>query len=484
MQKMIFIEPKAPNFHIFSQFQIPRLGSFILGALMKQRGWDVEIFVEETETINYEKIATADIVSISTITSTAPRAYAIADKVRNMGIPVIMGGPHVTFLPDEALRHADFVIRGEGEKALSLFIDSWESDKNFSPVPNLSYISNNGNVHNPQTAYTCDLDTLPFPDFSLLQGKIKKIAGKRIIPVQTSRGCPFDCSFCSVTGMFGKKYRYRSTGNIMRELRIYNSRKNFLFFYDDNFTANPKRAKELLRAMISEKLQFQWSTQVRVDIAKDTELVRLMKKAGCHTLFIGFESVNTSSLKEMKKKQTVPEMMNATKILRKNRIHIHGMFVYGFDHDDWQTVKETVKFAKKAKLTSTQFLILTPLPGSELYNTLNAENRIKFNDWSLYDTHHVVHEPEHFSLSELQYAQIYSHKKFYSIVEIIKKFLTGKWVALGIAHYARHLNKSWQRKNNTFIKVLELLSLRSKAILTIDYREKILLDEERMVLHT
>ena len=126
MQKMIFIEPKAPNFHIFSQFQIPRLGSFILGALMKQRGWDVEIFVEETDAINYEQLATADIVSISTITSTAPRAYAIADKVRSMGIPVIMGGPHVTFLPDEALNHADFIIRGEGEKALTLLLNKWE----------------------------------------------------------------------------------------------------------------------------------------------------------------------------------------------------------------------------------------------------------------------------------------------------------------------------------------------------------------------
>ncbi len=484
MQKMIFIEPKAPNFHIFSQFQIPRLGSFILGALMKQRGWEVEIVLEETETIHFEKIISADIVAISTITPTAPRAYAIADKVRNMGIPVIMGGPHVSFLPDEALQHADYVIRGEGEEALARFIDSWETDRNFSSVPSLSYKSNNSNIHNPQIAFTKDLDTLPFPDFSLLQGKVKKIAGKRIIPVQTSRGCPFDCSFCSVTGMFGKKYRYRSTEKIMKELRLYNSRKNFLFFYDDNFTANPKRTKELLKAMIREKLQFKWSTQARVDITKDIELVRLMKKAGCHTLFIGFESINPQSLKEMKKKQTVRDMMNAIKILRKNRIHIHGMFVYGFDNDNWQTVKETIKFAKKAKLTSTQFLILTPLPGSDLYNTLKAENRIKFDDWSLYDTHHVVFEPEHFSLSELQYAQIYSHKKFYSIIEIIKKCITGKWVALGLAHYARHLNKSWQRKNNIFIKVLELMSLRSKAILTIDYKEKILLDEEQMVLHS
>jgi len=395
-----------------------------------------------------------------------------------------MGGPHVTFLPDEALRHADYVIRGEGETALMMFIDSWETDQDFPRVPNLSYKSNNTNIHNPQTAHTKQLDTLPFPDFSLLQGKLKKMAGKRIIPMQTSRGCPFDCSFCSVTGMFGKKYRYRSTENIMQELRLYNSRENFLFFYDDNFTAHPARTKDLLKAMIKENLKFKWSTQVRVDIAKDIELVRLMKKAGCHTLFIGFESVNPDSLKEMKKKQTLREIIKAIKILRKNRIHIHGMFVYGFDSDNWQTVMETVNFAKKAKLTSTQFLLLTPLPGSELYNTLKSENRIKFDDWALYDTHHVVFVPRHFSLSELQYAQIFSHKNFYSWFEIIKKLALGKWVDLSLAYYARHLNISWQRENNTFIKVLELLSLKSKAILTIDYKEKILLEEERIALNS
>ena len=115
---------------------------------------------------------------------------------------------------------------------------------------------------------------------------------------------------------------------------------------------------------LKEKFKFKWSTQVRVDIAKDIELVRLMKKAGCHTLFIGFESVNPKSLREMKKKQTLQDIYKAIKILQKNRIHIHGMFVYGFDSDNWQTIRETVNFAKKAKLTSTQFLLLTPLPGT------------------------------------------------------------------------------------------------------------------------
>jgi hypothetical protein len=117
MPKIVFIEPQAPNLHIFSQFPLPRLGTLILGTMMKKRGWDVEVYVEDFRKIDFDAVASADLVGISTITSTAPRAYAIADRARAAGIPVLMGGPHVTYLTEEALEHADFVVRGEGEAA-------------------------------------------------------------------------------------------------------------------------------------------------------------------------------------------------------------------------------------------------------------------------------------------------------------------------------------------------------------------------------
>lgn len=476
MSKIVFIEPKAPNLHIYSKFVLPRLGCYILASLMKRRGWETKIIFEETHPIDFDQLKSADLVGISTITSTAPRAYKIADRIRQMGIPVIMGGPHVTFLAEEALEHADFVIRGEGENALSAFVDAWENDGDFSKVPNLSYKKNSKIFHNPMTKPVSNLDDIPFPDFEEYKNLKKGTAGHNIIPVITSRGCPFDCSFCSVTGMFGKKYRFRSTNNVIEELRNYNHPRNYIFFYDDNFTANPKRTKKLLEAMIREKFKFKWSTQVRADIAKDESLVRLMKKSGCHTLYIGFESVNPRSLKEMKKKQTVEDIARAVKVLRRNRIHVHGMFVYGFEEDDWKTVKQTVKFAKRWGLTSTQFLILTPLPGSELYKKIKKEGRILFNDWSLYDAHHVVFKPSKFSLFGLQWAQIFSHKKFYSLVEMVKKFIQGRWLDLGLAHYARKLNRMWRRRNKTFCKILDLLASRKKgekAKITIDYKQEI-----------
>jgi radical SAM superfamily enzyme YgiQ (UPF0313 family) len=279
--------------------------------------------------------------------------------------------------------------------------------------------------------------------------------------------------------MFGKKYRYRSNENIINELRQYNQKRNTIFFYDDNFTANRKRAKSLLLAMIEEKFKFKWSTQVRVDIARDEELVALMKQAGCHTLYIGFESINPNSLQAMKKNQTVGEIKQAIRLLKKYRIHIHGMFVFGFDDDDWHTVKETVRFAKKAGLTSTQFLILTPLPGCEFYERIAQENRLVFTDWNLFDAHHAVFQPKRLSLPDLQKAQIFCHHHFYSLGQSFKKLFQWKWVDIGLAHYARQLNRMWKKRNRMFLKTIELLKPKRGLNIRVDYQETVSLFQSK-----
>ncbi len=479
MSRIVFIEPRAPNLHIFSQYPLPRLGTLILGTMMKRRGFEVELYVEDFRKVDFDIVASADLVGISTITSTAPRAYAIADRVRAMGIPVIMGGPHVTYLADEALAHADFVVRGEGEAALGAFIDARERGGGYDKVPNLSYKDESGTiVHNPLAPRATDLDGIPFPDFSLLRPDAKGLKHMPSIPVLTSRGCPFDCSFCSVTGMFGRKYRFRSTKNIVEELRLYSGRRTMIFFYDDNFAADPKRTRELCEAIVREKLHIRWTTQVRADVTRDPDLVGLMKRSGCHTVYIGFESVNPDALEDMKKKQTVAEIAEAVRVFRRHRINIHGMFVLGFDQDDWRSVRKTVRFAKRARLTSTQFLILTPLPGSAFYDQISAQNRIRFHDWALYDAHHAVFQPARFSLPDLQKAQSFAHRKFYSLKQEARKILAGQWIGVAIAHYARKLDRAWKKRNKTFLKVIALLKPRpgSRARVSVDYQEDVTLE--------
>ncbi len=476
MPKIVLIEPQSPNLHIFSKFPSPRLGTVLLGTIMKQRGWEVELFVEDFRTLDFGVIGSADIVGISTITSTAPRAYAIAERARALAIPVLLGGPHVTFLPDEGLRHGDFVLRGEAEETLPAFLDAWRAGTDLAAIPGLSFRRNGDVVHNPKAVPPADLDALPFADFDLLKPDRRWRNKRMVLPVQTSRGCPFDCTFCSVTGMFGKAYRFRSTGHIIGELRRHKGREKYLFFYDDNFAAHKARTKELLEAMIREGFRFKWTTQVRADVARDPELVRLMKKAGCHTVCIGFESVNPKSLQESHKAQSVAELNQAVRIFRRHRIHIHGMFVFGFDQDDRGTVRETVDWARKSRLTSSQFLLLTPLPGSEFFRKVTEEERITFKDWSLYDAHHAVFRPRRFSLADLQKAQMWGHKRFYSFKEQIRNLFGGRWVALAINQYARNLNRTWRKKNRTYLKVLDLLRPRRGTRISVDYRQDVRLD--------
>ena len=423
----LFIEPTSTQLNIFSAFTLPRLGSFILAGLVNRRAsWRARVFIEGRRRFDLQawiaEHGRPDLVGISSVTTTAKRGYTVADECRSLGIPVIMGGPHVTFLPDEALAHAELVVRGEGERAMSALLDLWDggyvkaADASYAAVPNLSWQDSSGVVrHNPVAPWITDLDALPVPDFSLADGTAEcRLGGRTTVMVQTSRGCPFDCSFCSVTGMFGKKFRFRSVKSVLEEVRRYDRPGHFVFFCDDNFTANKRRARELVEAMIQEKFRFQWSTQVRTDVARDPELVRLMKRAGCHTVFIGFESVNPKSLAEMKKSQSLEDIKDAIRVVQQAGIHIHGMFVFGFEEDDWSTVEATVEFARRMKLTSAQLLILTPLPGSELYQRLGVEARITSKDWDLYDAHHVVFRPAGFTPFELQCAQVYGHTRLYA----------------------------------------------------------------------
>jgi len=457
--KILFIEPKNDHLHIYSRYELPRLGSILLATIMKKLGYEVKaLFAKTREALKIDFVP--DLAAISTITPTAQSAYEIGEGFRSRGIPVVYGGPHVTFYPEEALSHGDYCIMGEGERAMPALVEALNGKRTFEEVPGLVWRANGAIRRNPTAAPMDDLDSLPFPDFSLLDmGKRKKMGslyfGHSIVPMQTSRGCPFDCSFCSVTEMFGKRYRFRSTASIISELSQYDPKRHFIFFYDDNFAANSRRAKELLREMIALNLGFKWSTQVRADVARDPELLELMAKAGCATLYIGFESVDPESLLEMKKSQTVEEIRSAIADIRKYKIHIHGMFVFGFDTDTLEKTRATVKFAIKEKIDTTQFMILTPLPGSELHKKLRDEGRIVDEAWDTYDAHHVKFRPLHMSPWELQWSQIEAHSRFYSPLQVIKRLVRGRIGGFIIGVYANLLNKRWQREEKNYLALLQ-----------------------------
>jgi radical SAM superfamily enzyme YgiQ (UPF0313 family) len=466
IKKIIFIETSPPNVHVFSKVPLPRLGTILLGTKLKEAGYDVKSYVEELHDLDLKDVLSADAVGISTITSTSKRSYEIADMLRSVGMRVFMGGPHVTFMPDEALEHCDYVVRGEGDDNILDFVKALEANKGFEKIDGLSYRRDGKIFHNKTTSFCKNLDTLPIPDYTIVKG-LEVNAHKKfpITPIMTSRGCPYDCSFCSVTEMFGRKYRFRSKELVLEELRI--NKENggkWVFFYDDNFIANRKRTKELLSLMIEKKITPKWTAQVRVEVAKDPELLDLMKRSGCHTVYIGFESINPATLELYNKSQSVEDIENCIKILHDNGIRIHGMFVFGSDHDTVDTIRKTMLFAKKNELQSIQFLMLTPLPGTKLYFDLDKEKRIINKDWSLYDAHHVVFTPKHMTYYQIQTETMRATKEFYSLGQIFKA--VGKFDLFNIAVkiYGYKLTRQWFRTHKYFVEYTEKITSAGKVI--------------------
>jgi radical SAM superfamily enzyme YgiQ (UPF0313 family) len=450
-KNIYFIEPKSPGVHIFSRTPIPRLGTVLLATILKNRGYNTKVFIEDIASPDWSLLEDADIICISSITSTVPRAYQIAKMFSNKGIPVIMGGPHPTFMPEESLMYADYVVRGEGEETIVELIESLETGQPLDTIKGLSFKAGDNIRHNPNREFISDLDAAPIPDFSLVYNWTKV----RVIPIATSRGCPFACRFCSVIQMFGRRYRFKSINRVIEEIKSVASQKTHIFFVDDNFTANKERTKSLLRAIAENNIQIEWSAQTRTDIANDPELVRLMAETGCFTVYIGFESINPETLKLFDKRQSVEDINRCIKILKSHSINIHGMFVLGSDTDDIQTIRNTQRYAKELGIDSVQFLMLTPLPGTPVFNELQQQGRIIHTDWSKYDAHHAVFEPKLMTPFELHIETLKAMARFYSWKSILLNILNRRFFYSIIGLYGRRSVKKSISKGRRYIKNLK-----------------------------
>ncbi len=431
----------------------------LLGTILRDRGHQVTVFLEEWGPVDEGTVREADLVLISTITPTVPRAYALADRIRKVyGKPVVLGGPHVTFLPDEALEHADFVVRGEGEKTVVELVEALADGGGFEGIAGLSFWRKDEKIHNPPRREFTDLDELPVPDFALIPGVSPEKL--RIYPTMTSRGCPYGCIFCSVIAMFGRKYRYRSTELILEEISKIQAGQH-VFFYDDNFTANPERTKELLEGIIRQGFPGVWSSQVRIDIYRDREMLELMKRSRCAVVYIGLESVNPETLKAFRKGITFQEIEEGVRTFHRYGIRVHGMFVLGADTDTEETIRATLDFARKVRLDSAQFLILTPILGSKMFRQFEEAGRIFEYRWDFYDGHHIVFTPERLSPLRLQELSYELHRRFYSLREALRFLLKGDLYGAYLRYLGRRFVKRWWQENRDYFDYLSSLSTAS-----------------------
>ncbi len=367
-------------------------GPLILGHILKEAGHDVSVYEELYADVDFTKLFDADVLCLYTMTSNAPRAYEIADLFHKKSkARVLIGGMHVSVLPEEALQHADQVITGEGETVILDVVEGRNTDRI---------------VHAPCLK---NLDDAPFPDYSILKTRCD------CANVLSTRGCPFCCSFCTTSRMF-HPYRERSVDNVLDELRYYKKLGfKYMNFEDDNFTADKERTKEICRRMIAEGLVFRETFFFgRTDMANDDELLDLLQRAHLTRALVGVESLNQKSLDEVNKHQKISDIERCAAALARHKIRMISSIVLGIDTDTKEDIMHSVEFSKKINAYQLQPAVMTPFPGTAVYEQYEKENRMLTKKWSLFDMMNVTFLPKTMSPWELQKMFFKALKRFYT----------------------------------------------------------------------
>lgn len=391
--RVVLISPAAPSYLWRKKRAAFTLPPMVLPVLAAVTPADIEVRLVDEGVEDVDLNLDADIVGLSVMTPTAPRAYALADHFRSRGIKVVMGGVHPSCLPEEALQHCDSVVIGEGE----------------SQWPQVLKDTAQGELKKTyESSIPFSLWQLPAPRWDLLPAK------RYFIPrtVQVSRGCPMSCSFCSVSSFFGRSYRVRPVSHILEEIKAV-KRKLFVFV-DDNISGEPDLAKELFAAMIP--LKKRWVSQASLTIADDPELLDLAARSGCIGLLIGFESLSSEVLRSIGKQVNLRRQYEAAiSRIHRRGIHIQASFIFGFDGDTPEGIRATVQFVKENRLTGVNYCHLTPFPGTRLYSELAREGRILHRDWGKYDRQNIVFQPRHFTPEDLQDRIFWAYRRTYNL---------------------------------------------------------------------
>jgi radical SAM superfamily enzyme YgiQ (UPF0313 family) len=440
MNKLLLINPMGQRSGLLlSEFStFPPLGLAYVASVTPSN-WEVKIADENFGEFEFEE---ADMVGITAFTSNINRAYEIAQIYRKRKTKVIMGGIHVSMLPDEALRYADAVVVGEVEGVWERVIRDFENNslarKYVGPRVDLARfrIRPRRDLLNPNYLWHS---------------------------VQTSRGCPFNCNFCSVSKYLGKKYRERKSNDVLDELEEIKGK--YVAFLDDNLIGysaeSKKRALELFEGMAQQGLSKKWWIQASANVADDEQVIKLAAQAGCIYAFIGFETISEKTLKNMKKginlKIGVENYKKVVESLHKYGIGVYGGFILGSDYESLDYYKELADFLVNSGIDIIQLTILTPLPGTKLLEQLEKEGRLFFQDfpedWAKYRFSHVVHKPEGLDPDTIYLGNNSIKNRLYSFptyqYRILRSFCSLKNLPSFIASYKfnQALKRGWQNSH-------------------------------------
>jgi radical SAM superfamily enzyme YgiQ (UPF0313 family) len=358
---------------------------------------DVRITDENVDPIDFEE--DVDLVGITGMVMHAPRAYEIASRFRQRKIPVVMGGPHASSLPLEAKEHVDSVVIGEAESVWAGLIEDVKKG-DLKPFYKADAF--------------CSMEHLPRPRLDLL----KKNAYMTVNCVQTTRGCPYQCDFCHVTHFFGKTYRCRPVDEVIEEVKQLQG--EFIVFIDDNIAGNRHYAKELFTRL--KPLKKKWASQASITLTRDPELLKLAADSGCVSLFVGIESLSPDNLKEVNKSfNRASQFEDGIKAIHDHDIMIVAGLIFGLDHDDEGVFERTLRFCERNRIELPSFFLLTPLPGTPLFQRMEAEERLLHKDWEKYNGATVVFKPKLMTEETLQRGFNWVTKEAYSWGSIAKR---------------------------------------------------------------
>jgi radical SAM superfamily enzyme YgiQ (UPF0313 family) len=376
----------------------PLAGLLAVAACIPGDQYDVVLTDENIEPVDFD--VKADLVGISAMTSYVNRGYEIADQFRAKGIPVVMGGVHPSFMPQEALKHCDAVVIGEVELVIGKLLDDLKQG-----VMRGTYRSDT--LH-PMVG-------MKMPRYDLL--KKNRYVNRTF--VQTSRGCHQGCTFCAEPLMNGLKFRYRPVDEVIHEIENCGSR--IVSINDADFFGTPERPKEVMRALKGRGIQ--WQAGVTSKLAQDDHMLELAAESGCTMLSIGFESISRATLKSVHKHVNRPETFAAlVEKAHSYGIIVFGLFMFGFDSDDPSVFEETFKFNIDADYDACAYSVLTPYPGTLTWYEMKKANRIASFDWTMYDQGHVVYRPAGMSGEELRLGHRRAYEGFYSRSSIASRF--------------------------------------------------------------
>jgi radical SAM superfamily enzyme YgiQ (UPF0313 family) len=398
----------------WSRYRVWKPLSLLVLAGLTSPEWEISIVDENLGTPDYSAMPRPDLVGITAFTSQANRAYEVAAHFRSLDVPVVMGGIHATMCLDEAMERVDSVVTGEAE-------DIW---------PQVLEDARHGGLKRQYDGGFAKVNNVPLPRHDLLA------TGYAFGAIQTTRGCPLNCSFCSVTAFNGARYRQRPIPDVVREFQAI--REKHVLVVDDNLVGTRPdhiaRAKDLFRALVQANLRKEWIAQATINFADDEELLTLAAKAGCGGVFIGFESPTSQGLREVGKKFNLlkgRDFRASVRRIQRHKIMVVGSFIIGLDVDEPGIGKRIAEAASQYGVDTLNALFLTPLPGTRLWNQMKAEDRIALDafpeDWRYYTLTFPVARHKHLSRDEIIQEMISCNRSFYSLPSILRRMWGNLW---------------------------------------------------------